>query len=81
MRYEDVFAEFWVADNDSSKWVYKRKGTILRRWRQIKQDMWRAHISECEEYERSTETEELEEEQEQSPDDEGLDTSEVEFLW
>lgn len=49
MTYADVFAQFWVCDDDRRKWHPKRRRTILGRWHEIKRDMWAEHIAACEE--------------------------------
>lgn len=37
----------WVADNDPSRWRYKRRHTILGLWHDIKRSMWQDHIAQC----------------------------------
>jgi hypothetical protein len=46
--YRSIFELFWVADFDPSRWVNKRRRTILGRWREIKQKMWEEHLLLCE---------------------------------
>ena len=43
LTYQEVFAMFWTISEDSDEWRYKRRHTVLGKWHQIKQDMWRQH--------------------------------------
>jgi hypothetical protein len=45
--YSDIFGMLWVADDDPSRWRYKRRHTVLGLWHQIKQSMFREHVAEC----------------------------------
>jgi hypothetical protein len=47
LTFGDVFQMLWVPDDDSEKWRYKRKGTVLGFWRMLKLDMWREHLAMC----------------------------------
>lgn len=52
LNYYEVYLMLWVPDDDSkpmdtSEWQYKRRGTVLGKWHQIKQEMWRYHLREC----------------------------------
>lgn len=44
--YYDVFVMLMDYSEDSADWTYKRKATILGKWFQIKQQMWKYHIDE-----------------------------------
>lgn len=47
--YKDIVMMFWDDSDDPGDWTYKRRGTILGKWFEIKQDMWQRHIEvECE---------------------------------
>lgn len=73
--YGDIFAMFWVDDEDPSTWANKRRRTVLGRWMQIKLEMWESHKRECEAHYRWAEANpepEPEPEPESDPD---------EFLW
>ena len=48
LTYQEVHAELWVASDDPSQWKYKRRHTVLGRWRMIKQTMWEEHLNYCE---------------------------------
>lgn len=48
LKYRDVREMFWVESDDPQEWRYKRRHTILGKWRQIKQEMWEQHIADCE---------------------------------
>ena len=53
-NYSEIYQMYWVPDQDSSKWVYKRRNTILGKWHQIKLELWKNHLEKCgEENERS----------------------------
>lgn len=34
----------WVGDDDSSKWRYKRRNTVLGLWHQIKKEMYERYV-------------------------------------
>ena len=44
---EEVYAQMFVHSEDSSKWRYKRKGSILGYWHMVKQREWQQHLNEC----------------------------------
>ena len=46
--YRDIYVLLWVASEDSSKWRYKRRHTILGKWHQLKMELWNEHIWACE---------------------------------
>jgi hypothetical protein len=47
--YQSVYESLWSGSDDPEDWQYKRRGTVLGRWHQIKQSMWRDHLEQCEE--------------------------------
>jgi hypothetical protein len=48
MTYRDVYLMFWDCSTDTSEWKYKRPGTILGKWHQIKKEMFERHTEyEC----------------------------------
>jgi hypothetical protein len=58
LRYKDfrtglTFAEvrqmFWVDSEDSRDWIYKRRNTVLGKWRSIKLEMFEQHVLVCKE--------------------------------
>lgn len=40
LRYRDVYRMLWSPSQDSRDWRYKRRGTVLGLWRQLKLEMW-----------------------------------------
>jgi hypothetical protein len=40
LTYDDVLSMLWSSDPDSAHWKYRRRGTVLGFWHQLKQDMW-----------------------------------------
>ncbi len=49
--YKDVKLMSWDNSDDTKKWTYKRRGTVLGRWFAIKQELWAMHIDTgCPEY-------------------------------
>jgi len=38
----------WSGSDDRSTWRHKSRGVVLGLWMQLKQDMWRHHMRECE---------------------------------
>ena len=46
--FASVRQQFWSGNEDPSTWVNKRRHTVLGRWYQIKQSMWREHLDMCE---------------------------------
>lgn len=44
LRYYDVFLMLKDYSNDPSDWTYKRRGTVLGKWHQIKKQMWEYHV-------------------------------------
>jgi len=47
MTYREVFAEFWRAEDDRTRWRNKRRGTVLGRWHEHKADLWAQHQAWC----------------------------------
>jgi hypothetical protein len=45
--YRDVFGMLWSGSDDPSTWRYKRRGSVLGKWFEIKQKMWADHVDEC----------------------------------
>jgi len=45
------YAEIWLSMSDNSKdsadWKYKKRNTVMGKWFQIKQELWKKHIEEC----------------------------------
>lgn len=54
--YADIYAMLWMPEHDPSKWICKRRNTILGKWHQLKQEMWNDHLESCEENNESKET-------------------------
>jgi hypothetical protein len=48
LTYYEVWLMLWVPGDDSTQWRNKRRGTVLGRWHQIKQEDWRHHLNVCE---------------------------------
>lgn len=40
LTYRDVHQMLYTHDPDSSKWRYRRRGTVLGFWHQLKQQLW-----------------------------------------
>jgi hypothetical protein len=47
LNYQGVFEMLWRASADSTQWKYKRRGTVLGLWHQIKQGAWAEHKRGC----------------------------------
>jgi hypothetical protein len=47
LTFAEVKACMHVESEDCVDWVYKRRKGVLRKWKKIKQLMWRFHIEEC----------------------------------
>lgn len=45
--YAEVYQMLWVASDDARDWRYKRRGTVLGKWRQLKLQMWDRHLAGC----------------------------------
>ena len=48
MTFKEVRSLFWVEDEDPAAWKYKRRHTVLGKWRQIKLELFSEHINYCE---------------------------------
>jgi hypothetical protein len=48
LTFREVWTQFWSGSEDPSTWVNKRRRTVLGRWHQIKEEMWREHLHMCE---------------------------------
>lgn len=48
LDYRTIFDWLRVESLDPADWTYKRRGTILGRWHQEKQTMWKTHLESCE---------------------------------
>ena len=46
LRYYDVFLLLMDYSDDSNDWSYKRRNTVLGKWFEIKQQMWKYHCDE-----------------------------------
>lgn len=40
LSYSDVLSMLWSNSEDSKDWKYKRRGTVLGLWHQLKKGMW-----------------------------------------
>ena len=47
LDYFDVKSWLWRESDDPNSWVYKRRGTILGKFHQHKQELWKNHQVEC----------------------------------
>jgi hypothetical protein len=47
LTYSDVWLMMADHSEDSSEWKYKKRNTVLGKWFQVKQEMWKKHIREC----------------------------------
>jgi len=72
LTFREVWMQFWSGDPDPTTWVNKRRRTVLGRWHQIKESMWREHLEMCEmqaEWEANQEREALLEQLDYDDDD------------
>ena len=47
-KYFDIWMMYWnPPDTPPEEWVYKRRGTILGKWFELKQLYWEQHKEEC----------------------------------
>lgn len=44
LTYRDVYSFLMGGEDD---WRYKRRGTVLGHWHQIKLEWWEKHLSDC----------------------------------
>lgn len=47
LTFKQVRDQLYVASEDSEDWVYKRRHTVLGRWRMLKLEMWEDHLILC----------------------------------
>jgi len=47
MTFKEVRNLYWVSNPDSETWKYKRRNTVLGKWREIKLKMWDEHLYLC----------------------------------
>lgn len=47
LRFADIVQWFWINGDDSSRWRYKRRSTILGAWHGAKKAGWDLHQVEC----------------------------------
>ena len=45
--FADIYDMFWTPNPDPNQWRYKRRNTILGKWREIKLSMWERHLETC----------------------------------
>ena len=48
-NYQSVYDSLWKASDDPADWLNKGRHTVLGRWHEIKQEMWRDHLEQCSE--------------------------------
>lgn len=44
LSYDDILGHLYSPDPDPDTWRYRRRGTVLGVWFQIKQDLWEQHL-------------------------------------
>ena len=47
LTFADVKSMYWSSSEDSKDWKYKRRNTVLGKWREIKQQLWQRHLDGC----------------------------------
>lgn len=47
LTFKEVRNMFWVSSEDSEDWQYKRRGSVLGKWNELKKDMWHDHLLLC----------------------------------
>lgn len=47
LTFSEVRNMYWVNSSDSKDWKYKRRNTVLGKWREIKIEMWVDHLYFC----------------------------------
>lgn len=45
--FADVVRLLWSPSDDATTWRYKRRNTVLGRWRQEKLRLWAEHLNAC----------------------------------
>jgi hypothetical protein len=48
LTYKEVRDMYWTSSTDSKDWKYKRRNTVLGKWRELKLSIWREHLYLCE---------------------------------
>ncbi len=47
MTSREVSELLWSHNEDPETWKYRRRNTVLGKWREIKQEMWEEHLFWC----------------------------------
>jgi len=47
LSFADVRQLLWTGDDRPENWRYKRRNTVLGKWRQIKAEFWNQHLDTC----------------------------------
>lgn len=47
LTYREIVGMLWSADPDPATWRYKRRGTVLGMWHQMKLELWTQHLATC----------------------------------
>lgn len=47
LTYRQVYELLKDYSDDPTDWTYKRRGTVLGKWHQIKKELWEWHLYEC----------------------------------
>lgn len=47
MTFADVRQLLWTGDDRPENWRYKRRHTVLGKWKQIKEEFWDQHQKTC----------------------------------
>jgi hypothetical protein len=47
LTFNDVKQMLWTSSEDSEDWVYRRRGTVLGKWYEYKQTLWKRHLEGC----------------------------------
>jgi hypothetical protein len=47
LTFQDVHDFLKDNEDDPSEWRYKRRGTVLGHWHQIKKEWWEKHCMDC----------------------------------
>ena len=45
--FQSIKDLLWVSSDDPNDWVYRRRNTVLGKWREIKLNMWDDHKQTC----------------------------------
>jgi hypothetical protein len=46
LTYDDVLSMLWSEEPDPKKWRYRRRGTVLGLWHQLKKEMYEQALKE-----------------------------------